>query len=285
MRNRLEELRERARGSNPPPQQPPQQPSNPPSGPTRSCGGLNNNETLSRGTEMRSCNGLYLLAHQADGNVVLYNTYSGAAVWHLGTNGRSTSSFTMQGDGNLVLYSPNGTALWASGTRANGATLAVQDDGNVVIYSGSRALWSTNTVGAGGTPPPQQPPPQQPPQQPPPQQPANCGILGSNGALGEDQATPACGGRYSFVHQSDGNVVLYNGSRAIWSTGTHGRNTSSLVMQGDGNLVLYSANGNALWSTGTHGNNGAFLGVQDDGNVVVYTANGRPLWSTNTVGR
>jgi hypothetical protein len=286
MRNRLEELRDRARGSNPP-QQPPQQPSTPPAGPSRSCGGLNNNEALVRGSEMRSCNGLYLFAHQSDGNIVLYNTYSGTAVWSTGTNGRSTDTLVMQGDGNFVLYAPGGRAIWSSGTNgASGATLGVQDDGNVVIYVGARAVWSTNTVGAGGTPPQQ--PPQQPPQEPPPQQPSTpCGILGSGAALGEDQGTAACGGRYSFVHQSDGNIVLYNNSRgrAIWSTGTHGRNTSSLVMQADGNLVLYSPSGSAVWSTGTHGHAGAFLGVQDDGNVVVYTSNGWPLWATDTVGR
>lgn len=277
LRGRLEELRNLARGSvSQPPTQPP---SNPPSGPSRACGGLSSNEALGRGAEMRSCNGLYNFAHQGDGNVVLYNTWSNIAVWASGTNGRSTDTLVMQGDGNLVLYS-GGRALWASGTDRNGgATLEVQDDGNVVIYaSGHRAIWATNTAGAGGTPP-------QPMQPPPPTQ-GPCGAIGVDGSLAPGQEMVSCDGRYHFVHQTDGNVVLYNSAgRAIWFTGTHGRATSSLVMQGDGNLVLYAPGGRALWSTGTNRNPGAFLGVQDDGNVVVYSASGRALWATNTVGR
>jgi hypothetical protein len=42
-----------------------------------------------------------------------------------------------------------GSPLWASNTAGNnGATLSVQDDGNVVIYSTSgAALWSTGAAG------------------------------------------------------------------------------------------------------------------------------------------
>lgn len=127
-------------------------------------------------------------------------------------------------------------------------------------------------------------PPVQPPQNPP--DPAGCGALGVNGALGPNQSVTSCGGGYTFVHQGDGNVVLYNNftGRAVWSTGTHGRATETLVMQGDGNLVLYGPGG-ALWHTGTHGNPGAHLAVQSDGNVVIYTAGGRPIFATHTVGR
>lgn len=54
----------------------------------------------------------------------------------------------MQSDGNLVLYSPNGSAVWASGTGGHpGAHLTMQNDGNLVIYSGSTPLWATNTGG------------------------------------------------------------------------------------------------------------------------------------------
>lgn len=52
----------------------------------------------------------------------------------------------MQGDGNLVLYSPDLTALWASGTAGySGAFLRVQNDGNVVMYQGATPIWATNT--------------------------------------------------------------------------------------------------------------------------------------------
>jgi hypothetical protein len=72
---------------------------------------LGTNQSLSRGQSLSSGN--VLLAHQTDGNVVVY--VNGRAIWATNTGGRATSTFVMQGDGNVVLYGPSG-ALWASGT-------------------------------------------------------------------------------------------------------------------------------------------------------------------------
>ena len=110
--------------------------------------------------------------------------------------------------------------------------------------------------------------------------PPACGALDSGAALGRGQAIHSCNGRYTFVHQTDGNVVLYDGGRAIWDLHTNGRSTSALVMQGDGNLVLYNG-GSAVWSAGTNPNAGAFLAMQDDGNAVIYGHNGA-VWSSGT---
>lgn len=144
-------------------------------------------------------------------------------------------------------------------------------------------LEEMRALARGGSQPPTQPP-TQPPVQPPT---AGCGALGVNAGLVPNQGVTSCGGGYTFVHQGDGNVVLYNNftGRALWNTATHGRDTDLLVMQGDGNLVLYGPGGRALWSTGTHGNPGATLAVQDDGNVVIYTPGGRPIFATGTHGR
>jgi hypothetical protein len=113
---------------------------------------------------------------------------------------------------------------------------------------------------------------------------AGCGALPSGAALGRGEAVGSCDGRFTFVHQLDGNVVLYQAGRALWSSGTAGRASSALVMQPDGNLVLYDAGGRALWHTHTHGHPGASLAVQSDGNVVIYAA-GRALWHTQTCCR
>lgn len=94
--------------------------------------------------------------------------------------------------------------------------------------------------------------------------------------LGEGQSVRSPNGRYMLVHQHDGNVVLYDGSKALWHTGTYGRDTSHLVFQGDGNFVLYGQ-GRALWHTATHGNANA-LAVQDDGNLVIYNAS-KAVWA------
>ena len=121
-----------------------------------------------------------------------------------------------------------------------------------------------------------------PPPPPGPPAAAGCGIVGVNQVLGRGQSKASCGGRVTFAHQGDGNVVVYDGGRAVWSTGTHGRATDALVMQGDGNMVLYAPGGRPIWSTSTHGRPNTVLAVQDDGNVVLYAPGGRAVWSTGT---
>lgn len=53
----------------------------------------------------------------------------------------------MQSDGNFVVYSKNGTAVWASNTNYGEGSYrtVMQSDGNLVIYNGSSAIWATNT--------------------------------------------------------------------------------------------------------------------------------------------
>lgn len=62
-----------------------------------------------------------------------------------------------------------------------------------------------------------------------------------------------------LTFQSDGNLVLYDGSKAIWSSGTSGRG-EKLDLQTDGNVVVYGCTGqggvgcspaHAIWSSGT----------------------------------
>ena len=60
-------------------------------------------------------------------------------------NGNYTT-LVLQSDGNLVLYSGTGRALWSSRTVGSGATrLIMQSDGNLVLYRGSVAVWNTRT--------------------------------------------------------------------------------------------------------------------------------------------
>ena len=91
-------------------------------------------------------------------------------------------------------------------------------------------------------------------------------------------------GRFQFVYQGDGNIVLYQGTTALWSSQTYGSSVGAAVMQGDGNFVLYDISGTAIWNTDTEGHAGAYLVMQNDGNVVVYAPDGTPLWSTGTGG-
>jgi hypothetical protein len=57
-----------------------------------------------------------------------------------------------QGDGNLVLYRSDGTAVWASNTEGSGEQLCFQGDGNLCINdSQGQAVFCTNTADAGNS--------------------------------------------------------------------------------------------------------------------------------------
>ena len=103
-------------------------------------------------------------------------------------------------------------------------------------------------------------------------------LLGGESIVSENDA-------YTFVMQTDGNAVTYDGSgRPLWSTGTQGRG-DHLAMQTDGNLVVYSAADRPVWSTGTSDEPEAIVTIQNDGNLVVYRENGSPAWASSVGGR
>ncbi len=85
---------------------------------------------------------------QGDGNLVLYSPTH--ALWATGTDGRSAAFLAMQSDGNLVLYDQSGNPLWYSRTAGYGLLhLVVQQDGNLVLYNNSNTpYWNTATQGA-----------------------------------------------------------------------------------------------------------------------------------------
>lgn len=91
-------------------------------------------------------------------------------------------------------------------------------------------------------------------------------------------------GAYRLVMQSDGNLVLYGRSKALWSTGTIGRDADRLVVQSDGNLVLYSSKKVPLWSSCTAGDGPDRLVLQSDGNLVL-TARSTIAWRLDARSR
>ncbi len=117
----------------------------------------------------------------------------------------------------------------------------------------------------------------------PPAVPTGCGSIGVNQGLVVDRNVFSCDGRFRLTLQSDGNVVLFQGSTALWHTQTHGQATYDLIMQSDGNLVAYSTLGRALWNSGTQNYPGGTLAIQNDGNLVIYQ-NGIVRWTSNTGG-
>ena len=96
------------------------------------------------------------------------------------------------------------------------------------------------------------------------------------------QKLTSSNGAYEVVLQDDGNLVLYAGQTAVWSTETNGQNVVRAEVQKDGNFVLYDQHNAPVWASNTAGSPGAYLAIQDDGNMVVYRKDHHPLWSTNT---
>ncbi|MDI9637847.1 RICIN domain-containing protein [Geitlerinema splendidum] len=89
----------------------------------------------------------YKFIFQNDGNLVLYNP-QGRAIWATDDIGIRADRFVVQKDGNVVLYDGR-HQIWATNTSGHpGAYLAIQGDGNLVVYSSSdKVLFSTGTQG------------------------------------------------------------------------------------------------------------------------------------------
>ncbi len=231
---------------------------------------LTANQGLGAGGVLMSADGRFQLAMQADANLVLYGL-SHQVLWASNTqNHGSVWELVMQGDGNLVAYDIHHSVVWAAGTDGHGGAWAVlQNDGNFVIYGADgRALWATNTVISGQPAAPTHPD----------------RLLPGEGLI-PGHSLRSADGRFTFVLQGDGNLVLYApGGTALWASNSDGHpDTGDVIMQFDGNLVVYGLHSNARWAAGTAGKPGAWLLVQNDGNVVVYGTDNRALWATNTV--
>jgi Alpha-lytic protease prodomain len=112
-----------------------------------------------------------------------------------------------------------------------------------------------------------------------------CGRMNAGRVLDNGGSVTSCDGRFTFVIQGDGHLVLYQaGVGAIWGNHVFGSG-HTLHMLADGRLQVQNGVGEAVWHTGTYDHHGAFLTVQNDGNVVLYSHTGQGLWSTGTSGR
>jgi len=116
------------------------------------CGQILAGQGLTPGHVWSSCDLLFTLDMQTDGNLVLYQgplREEPTALWSTGTAGQDAAFVIMQADGNLVLYNKSEVAIWNSGTPGyEGASLAIQTDGNLVIYApppDAGAVWASNT--------------------------------------------------------------------------------------------------------------------------------------------
>ncbi|WP_181127394.1 excalibur calcium-binding domain-containing protein [Rathayibacter sp. AY1F9] len=220
---------------------------------------LSSGSRLSRGQQLTSPDGRSRASLQGDGNLAVYSR--GDVRWGAGTQGEG-ETLSMQSDGNAVVTSASGRPLWASGTAGNpGSRLQMQNDGNLVVYSASgRALWASDT----------------PPASPAP---AVRDTLSSGSRLTSGQLLRSSDGGSEAVMQGDGNLVVYSRGSARWAAGTSGGG-NRLEMQSDGNAVVYAGSGGARWQSGTAGSPGSRMVMQNDGNLVIYSPQGRALWAS-----
>lgn len=217
---------------------------------------LTNGQSLGSNQSVTTSDGQYTLVMQGDGNLV---TYRGSQpIWSSNTPGTPINQCVMQSDGNLVLYG-SGVPYWHTDTYMYpGGYLTIANDVLSIIQNGV-IRWSSG------------------PSVPPPGN--HILASGQNLAVGDTRVSQD--GRFTLVLQSDGNLVLYQGSTPLWASGTNGLPVTRCSMQTDGNLVLYSSNGTPYWHTNTAIYPGAQLQVGNDGNLKIIQ-NNITRWSSNT---
>lgn len=84
-------------------------------------------------------------------------------------------------------------------------------------------------------------------------------------------------GEFTLTMQTDGNLVIYKGGTATWSSKTFMFPNATLVMQRDGNLVIYNTKREPVWSSKTFGNQDGYAMLDNKGQLVVYNKDGAAL--------
>jgi hypothetical protein len=228
------------------------------------AGLLQPGQGLAAGERIYSNNGQYFAQMQSDGNFVVY-TNGGKALWSTNTTGLGANWAVMQSDGNFALYNKEqGRAVWSSNTAYNMSGYAsITDYGQWIVFK-VIPVWSSNTsdrsnpVGA------------------------NAVIFGEGTYL--EQGKTYAAGQYSLTFQYDGNLVIYNPQGAMWSTGTTNKGATwagvssgmlSVGKTGQGvvtsNPPFFQSPVNVPLSQFSVTEwNSEYLAMQADGNLVMY---------------
>ena len=106
---------------------------------------LASGESLGENQTRVSLDGLYRLQYQGDGNLVVVRVADESSAWSSQTSNTSVGATVMQGDGNLVVYNGDWTAVWASGTNgSNGARLEIANHTMAIVAPDNTTLWSVS---------------------------------------------------------------------------------------------------------------------------------------------
>jgi hypothetical protein len=206
-------------------------------------------------------NGYFTLTLQTDGNLVLWGPSE--QLWASNTRGSGATEAVLQSDGNFVLYGATFPAIWHTHTNGTDAQiLGLNNDGTVNLFdSAGNVLWN-----------------------PAPAQPAQwcaapsfpSATLTNNQCLKVNQHLTSNNGLYTLWMQSDGNLVLYGPSGAVWATNTAGQMVSQAVLDGAGNLLLQPSSGHPLWASKTSG--AKVLVLNNDGTLSLINGAFSIIW-------
>lgn len=180
--------------------------------------------------------GSYLTMQSSDGNLVLYPPGGGDSPWASGTTGNPGAYLSVQNDGNMVVYSSSGSALWSTSSETYlGSSLCSGEH-----MANNQKLLAQLFESCEG-----------------------CGPQGEDSTRLEFATDSGQGAELDIVQGNGGNDHLWRSKSAPSDV--------YLDMQPDGNLVVYpTGSGDALWSTATS-TPGSFAALAINGCLSVMT--------------
>lgn len=198
----------------------------------------------------------------------------------LGANGAFTISVTVpDGDSTLAIRAVlvRGKVVLMVGRAESVSMSAISVLGSKTTQPATNTTLATTSPGTT-TPSPTCPTGQlgTPPKCQPPPSPDKGTTLTPGETLSEGDYLESNGGQYKLIMQGDGNLVLYQEGKALWSSETGGNPGSYAIMESEGNFVVYDGTV-AKWNSSTWGFPGAYLSLQEEGNLVI-DQDGHPLW-------
>ena len=193
------------------------------------------------GESLVSPNQQHRLTMASDGSLKLRKTLSTQGfegeIWASDSRGSNGQFAVMQDDGDFVIYTAAGVAVWSTGTSGhNKSKIELDDNAELRIRDPKDCiLWSAETT-----------------------------VL----KIGEDIQSD--NNAYKLQMAADGTLRVYDiaAQTAIWTSANTSPATMA-IMQTDGNFVLYTDTGSPIWATGTNGHIGAELKLNNDGSLTI----------------
>jgi hypothetical protein len=108
-------------------------------------------------------------------------------------------------------------------------------------------------------------------------------VLTFNSTIPVGTCVWAATGAGKLCFQTDGNLVNYRGSTAVWASGTQAAGGTARF-QTDGNIVITTSANQLAFNTGTWGNPDSELVMLDSGFAAILNPGGTMLWLTGTTG-